>query len=253
MIDAHCHLSDPHLLPQVDELLSRMRDGGVSAALVVGYDVPSSRQAVELARRHPVLRAAVAVHPHDSKDLDAAGLAELAELGRQPEVVAFGEIGLDFHYDHSPRDVQREAFKRQLALAAELDLPVVIHEREAAEETMAILDAEGGWARGGEWHCCSTTPELASIIAERFYLGIAGWLTFPKADNIRAMARAVPVERMVVETDAPYLAPVPHRGRTNEPAYVQITAQALAELKGMPVAEVERITDENVRRVFPRW
>jgi len=253
MIDAHCHLNDPRLLPKVDELLSRMHDAGVSGALVVGYDVPSSRQAVELARRHPALRAAVAVHPHDSKDLDAAGLAELAELGRQPEVVAFGEIGLDFHYDHSPRDVQREAFKRQLALAAELALPVVIHEREAVEETMAILDAEGGWARGGEWHCCSTTPELAVSIAKRFFIGIAGWLTFPKSDNIREMARTVPIERMVLETDAPYLAPAPHRGRTNEPAYVQVTAQALAELKDVPVSEVERITDMNVVRAFPRW
>ncbi|MHB0939556.1 MAG: TatD family hydrolase [Armatimonadota bacterium] len=253
MIDAHCHLNDPRLLPQVDELLARMLDAGVAGALVVGYDVPSSRQAVELARRHPALRAAVAVHPHESKDLDAAGLAALAELGRQPEVVAFGEIGLDFHYDHSPRDVQREAFTRQLALAAELGLPVVIHEREAAEETMAILDAEDGWARGGEWHCCSTTPELAARIATRFYIGIAGWLTFPKAENIREMARAVPLERMVVETDAPYLAPVPHRGRTNEPAYVPIILQALAALKGLPVEDVERITDENVQRVFPRW
>ena len=253
MIDAHCHLNDPRLLPQVDELLARISDAGVTGALVVGYDVPSSRQAVELARRHPALRAAVSVHPHESKDLDAAALAELAELAREPEVVAYGEIGLDFHYDHSPRDVQREAFRRQLALTAELNLPIVIHEREAAEEVMAILDAEDGWARGGEWHCCSVTPELAVTIAERLYIGIAGWITFPKAENIRALARVVPLERMLVETDAPYLAPVPYRGKTNEPAYVRITAQALAELKGISYPEVERITDENVMRAFPRW
>jgi TatD DNase family protein len=212
--------------------------------------VPSSRQAVELARRHPALRAAVAVHPHDSKDLDAAGLAELAELGRQPEVVAFGEIGLDFHYDHSPRDVQREAFKRQLALAAELALPVVIHEREAVEETMAILDAEGGWARGGEWHCCSTTPELAVSIAKRFFIGIAGWLTFQKSDNIREMARAVPIERMVLETDAPYLAPAPHRGHRCEPAFVAHTLAALAELRAQRPEDLAAWTTRNAVGLF---
>jgi len=253
MIDAHSHLNDPKLSAQIDAVLARMREAGVSGALVVGTDVPSSCDAVALARAHPELRAAVAMHPHESKDLDDAALAALAALARQPEVIAYGEIGLDFHYDFSPRDAQREAFRRQLRLARELNLPIVIHEREAADEVMAILDAEDGWARGGEWHCCTVEPEQAVTITERLYIGIAGWVTFPKAENIRVLARAVPLERILLETDAPYLAPVPHRGKTNEPAFVRIIAQALAELKGISCAEVERITDENVTRAFPRW
>ena len=253
MIDAHTHLNDSRLFPQVDELLARMRAAGLSGALVVGCDLASSRQAVELARRHPELRATVGMHPHDSQYLDDSTLAALAQLAREPEVVAYGEIGLDFYYDNSPRDTQREAFRRQLRLAREVNLPIVIHERAAAGEVMAILDEEDGWARGGEWHCCSVEPELAVKIAERLYLGIAGWITFPKADNIRALVRAVPLERLLLETDAPYITPVPFRGKPNEPAYVRIIAQALAELKGVSCGEVEKITDENVGRAFPRW
>lgn len=254
MIDAHTHLNDPRLLPAVDQVLARMQQGGVEQALVVGYDVPSSREAVALARRFPtLLRAAVGMHPHESKGLDTDALMALADLARQPEVVAYGEIGLDFHYDHSPRDVQRDAFRRQLALAAERELPIIIHEREAAEEVLALLDAEEGWARGGAWHCCSVTPDLAPVIARVLYLGIAGWITFPKAENIRALASAVPLERLLVETDAPFLAPVPFRGKPNEPAYVRLVAEALAAVKATPFALVAEQTSQNVRRAFPRW
>lgn len=254
MIDAHTHLNDPRLLPEVDALLLRMRQSGVTGALVVGYDLPSSRAAVALAQRYPdALRAAIGVHPHDSKDLDAETLAALRELSRQPGVVAIGEIGLDFYYDHSPRDVQREAFRRQLALAADVDLPIVIHERDAVDEVMAILDDEGGWERGGEWHCCSVSPELALDISRSLYIGIAGWITFPKADNIRALAGAVPLERLLIETDAPYITPVPFRGKPNEPAYVRLTAQALAQVKGIPPETVEKEIMENTLRAFPRW
>lgn len=254
MIDAHCHLNDPRLLPDVDDLVARMAQHGVQGALVVGYDLPSSRQAVALARQFPhCLRAAVGLHPHDSKELTPAMLADFATLARESEVVAYGEIGLDFHYDHSPRDVQRDAFRRQLALASEVELPVIIHEREAADDVMTMLDAEDGWARGGAWHCCSVSPELAVIIAQRFYVGIAGWVTFPKAENIRALVRAVPLERLLIETDAPYLAPVPFRGKPNEPAHVRLVAQAVAEIKGIAPADVEQETAVNARRAFPRW
>lgn len=253
MIDAHCHLNDPRLLPDVEALLSHMREAGVTGALVVGCDVPSSETAVALARRFPQLRAAVGIHPHDSKDLDATALTALRALAQQPEVVAIGEIGLDFHYDYSPRDVQRDAFRRQLALAQELALPIIIHEREAAEEVMRVLDETQGWACGGTWHCCSVTPDLGVEIARRLYLGIAGWLTFNKAENIRDLAAAVPLDRLLVETDSPYLAPVPHRGHPNEPAYVPIVAQALATLKGITPADVEITTQQNTLRAFPRW
>ncbi len=254
MIDAHCHLNDPELLPHADELLAGMREAGVSGALVVGYDHQSSREAVALAERYPEqLRAAIGVHPHESKFLDDGTLDALRELAQAPVVVAVGEIGLDFHYDHSPRDVQRDAFRRQLALAAELALPIVIHEREAAEELIALLDAEEGRRLGGSWHCCSVAPELAVELARDFYIGIAGWLTFPKAENIRAIARAVPLERLLIETDSPYLAPVPFRGRKNAPANVRLVAQALAIEKGVSSATVEEVTERNTRRAFPRW
>lgn len=254
MIDAHCHLNDAELLPRVDELLAGMRDAGVTGALVVGFDLASSREAVALAGRYPEqLRAAIGVHPHESKFLDADTLSALRELAQTPAVVALGEIGLDFHYDHSPREAQREAFRRQLALAAELALPIIIHEREAAEELIATLDAEGGRQLGGSWHCCSVAPELAVEIARDFYVGIAGWLTFPKADNIRAIARAVPLDRLLIETDSPYLAPVPFRGKKNTPALVRLVAQALAVEKGVSVAMVEEVTASNTISAFPRW
>ncbi|MHB9130638.1 MAG: TatD family hydrolase [Armatimonadota bacterium] len=254
LIDSHTHLNDPAFHADMGDVLARMQEAGVSGALVVGYDMPSSRQAVELARLHPnMLRAAVGMHPHDSKDLDTEALAVLGELARLPEVVAYGEIGLDYHYDHSPRDMQREAFRRQLALAAECTLPVIIHEREAAEDVMAIMDEGGGWACGGSWHCCSVEVGLAEVIARSLFIGIAGWITFPKAENIRALARALPLERLLVETDCPYITPVPHRGKRNEPAFVRLTVQALAEVKGITLEDVESVTSENVPRAFPRW
>ncbi|HEY3378043.1 MAG TPA: TatD family hydrolase [Armatimonadota bacterium] len=254
MIDAHTHLNDPRLLPEIDPLLARMLHAGVTGALVVGYDLASSRTAVDLAARYPqYLRAAIGVHPHDSKDVDQETLTALRALAQQPGVVAYGEIGLDFYYDHSPRDVQRDAFGRQLALAVELELPIIIHEREAVDEVMAVLDAEGGWALGGAWHCCSVAPQLAVQIAQSFYVGIAGWITFAKGDNIRALAQAVPLARLLLETDAPYITPVPYRGKPNEPSYVRLTAQALANVKGISLADVEEMTMANTRQAFPRW
>lgn len=254
MIDAHTHLNDPQLLPHVDALLARMAQAGVTGALVVGCDLPSSRTAIELAQRYPAqLRAAVGVHPHESSTLDDDTLVTLRDLARDPAVVAIGEIGLDFHYDHSPRDTQRGAFRDQLALAAACELPIIIHERAAADEVMAILDHEQGWARGGAWHCCSVTPDRAVAIARQLYIGIAGWVTFKNGENIREIARAVPLERLLIETDAPYLTPVPYRGHPNEPAYVRLTAQAVAEVKGIALAEVENITATNTLQAFPRW
>ena len=254
MIDSHTHLNDPRLEPEIESLLARMREAGVTGAIVVGYDVPSSRKAIELARRYPEpLRASVGMHPHDAKDLDAAALDELERLAREPEVVAYGEIGLDFHYDNSPRDVQREAFGRQLEVAKRLGLPVIIHERSASEEALAIIEAHDARKLGGTWHCCSVEPEFAAGITPDFFVGIAGWISFPKADNIRALARAVPLERLLIETDCPYLTPVPYRGKRNEPAYVRLVAESLAEVKRVSVAEVERVTSENVGRAFPGW
>ena len=254
MIDAHAHLNDPKLLPYVDELLARMAQNGVTGTLVVGFDLPSSRTAIALAQRYPAqLRVAVGVHPHESNTLDDDTLIALRDLARHPSVVAIGEIGLDFHYDHSPRDTQRGAFRDQLALAAECGLPIIIHERAAVDEVMAILDEEQRWACGGAWHCCSVTPDRAVAISQYLYIGIAGWITFKNGENIREIARTIALERLLIETDAPFLTPVPYRGHPNEPAYVRLTAQAVAEVKGIALADVEKITSVNTLQAFPRW
>lgn len=254
MIDAHSHLNDEKLAADLPGILARMHTAGVTGALVVGYDLASSRRAVAMAREHPELRAAVGIHPHDSTDLDDAAIVALRELAAAPQVVAIGEIGLDYHYDHSPRDIQRTAFRRQVALARETGLPIIIHEREAEADVRAILDAEDGWALGGTWHCCSVEPASAAEIARHLYIGIAGWITFPKSDNIRALARAVPLERLLLETDAPYITPVPFRGRrNNEPSLLPYTLKMLAEVTGKTEEMVETITSANVRQAFPRW
>ncbi len=253
MIDAHCHLNNPEMMESTAAMLQRMAAVGVTGAVVAGYDLPSSYRAVELAQRYPQLRAVIGVHPHDSDTIDDALIDELRALARAPQVLAIGEIGLDYHYDHSPREVQRVGFHRQLVLAAELGLPVVIHEREAIDDALQIMDAEGGWARGGHWHCGSVEPEIGLHIAQHMYIGIAGWVTFKKAENIRALATAIPLERMLLETDTPYLAPIPHRGKTNEPSYIPLIAAAVAELHGVTAAEVGTQTAANVGRAFGRF
>lgn len=254
MIDAHCHLNDPRLLIHLKTYLTHMAEYDVHGALVVGCDLPSSRMAVELAERYPDnLRASVGMHPHDSKDLDDDALATLRSLAQHPLVVAIGEIGLDYFYDHSPREVQQQAFRRQLALAAEVGLPIIIHEREAVDDVMRIMDAQQGWALGGAWHCCSTSPERAREISDALFIGIAGWITFKNSANIRELACAVPLNRMLIETDAPYITPVPYRGKPNEPAYIRFTAQALAELKGVTPESVDELTTLSTMAAFPRW
>lgn len=254
MIDAHAHLNDPALATDLPGILARMHEAGVTGALVVGYDLPSSQRAVEMARAHPELCAAVGIHPHDSKELDDDALTALHALAREPQVVAIGEIGLDYHYDHSPRDVQRAAFRRQLVLARESGLPIIIHEREAEVDARAILDAENGWALGGTWHCCSVSAASAVEIARHLFIGIAGWITFPKSENIRDIARAVPLARLLLETDAPYITPVPFRGRrNNEPSLLPYTCKMLAEVTGNSAEDVELVTMANVRQAFPRW
>lgn len=254
MIDSHCHINDAKLLPRITTLIDHMHEAGVIAALVVGSDLPSSRSALQLAQEYPSLfRAAVGVHPHESMHLDDATLTALREMAQDPLVVAIGEIGLDYHYDFSPRSVQRTAFRCQIELAREVALPLIIHERAAVVDVLSILDAVDGWGVGGVWHCCSVTPEEATRIATHFYLGIAGWITFPKGENIRQIARAVPLERLLVETDAPYITPAPFRGTPNEPARVQLTAQALAVVKEVSLAVVDQDTTKNTLCAFPRW
>jgi TatD DNase family protein len=254
LIDTHCHLNHERLEEDLNACLERAASAGVRQMIVVSYDLASSELAVAQAEAHPgVLFAAVGVHPHDSKDWDAATEARLRELSARPAVVAIGEIGLDFHYGFSPRDAQYAAFRAQLDLAREVALPIVIHCREAYAETLEILANAGVEQTGGVMHCWAGNPAQARQTVELgMALGFGGTLTFKNAEEVREAARDASPEALLVETDAPYLAPMPHRGKRNEPALTRLVAERLAEVRGVPVAEIEALTTANARRVFPR-
>ena len=269
-VDSHCHIDGPEYDVDREDVIARARDAGVTTMLNVGTGDPQSgafERAVALAERHSEILCAIGVHPHDAKLFDAAAERRLVSLARQStKVVAWGEIGLDYHYDHSPREVQREVFRRQLQIARSLNLPVVIHSREADDETISILREELGGtgvspvshaqdaratSRAGVLHCFGGSQKMAQqAIDLGFYISFAGNLTFKKADDLRDIARALPLDQLLVETDCPYLTPVPYRGRRNEPARVVETAKCLAELKGVDIAHIAHITTENFGKLF---
>jgi len=255
-IDSHCHIDGPEYDPDRDQVIARAREAGVTTMLNVGTGDPHSgafERAVELAEKHHEIFAAVGVHPHDAKLFDDAAAQRLSSLVKgSKRVVAWGEIGLDYHYDHSPRDVQRTVFQRQLKLARELNLPVIIHSREADEDTVSILREElSGYERAGVLHCFGGSLQMARAALDLgFYVSFAGNLTFKKAEDLREIARQLPLDRLLVETDCPYLTPVPFRGKRNEPARVVETAACMAMLHSRELSEVACITSENFARLF---
>ncbi|HEV2764962.1 MAG TPA: TatD family hydrolase [Pyrinomonadaceae bacterium] len=255
-VDSHAHIDGEEFDADRDAVVARARAAGVRAILNVGTGDPHSgdlERAVALAERFEDVWAAVGVHPHDARLFDDAAAERLRSLVRRsPRVVAWGEIGLDYHYDNSPREAQREVFARQLRMAREANLPVVIHSREADEDTARILrDVWAGAPRGGVMHCFGGGPALAEAALEMgLLISFAGNVTFKKAEPLREVARVVPLERLLVETDCPFLAPVPFRGRRNEPAHVVETARFLASLRGLEASELGRATTENFLRLF---
>lgn len=255
-VDSHCHIDGPEYDADREEVIARAREAGVTTMLNVGTGDPQSgvfERAATLAEQHEELYCAIGVHPHDAKLFDASAEKRLIDLAKQnSRVIAWGEIGLDYHYDHSPREVQRDVFGRQLAIAGELNLPVVIHSREADEDTVAILRQElSGFSRAGVMHCFGGSLEMAEQAIELgFFISFAGNLTFKKADDLRAIAQKLPLERLLIETDCPYLTPMPFRGKRNEPARVVETAKFLAELKNVTLEDVGRVTTENFERLF---
>ena len=252
LFDTHAHLNDNRLKGDITGAIERAASQGVDRIICVGFDIPSSRAAVDLASKYERVWAAVGVHPHDAKTLDDKALAEIETLARKPKVVAIGEIGLDFYRDLSPRPVQEKAFRSQLTLAKELDLPVVIHDREAGSDLLRVIEEEESPPAGGVMHCFSENLEFALRAIELgFYIGIAGPVTFAKSYALRDIVGAIPMDRLLVETDAPYLTPEPYRGRkNNEPAFVRLVAEKVAEVKGMDFGEVARITSANAARLF---
>ncbi|MDX6528832.1 MAG: TatD DNase family protein [Blastocatellia bacterium] len=255
-IDSHCHIDGPEYDADREEVIARARDAGVTTMLNVGTGDPHRgvfERAVELAERHSEIYAAIGVHPHDAKLFDDAAQERLLNLARQSRrVIAWGEIGLDYHYDHSPRDLQREIFKRQLRLAREQDLPVVIHSRDADDDTIAILrDELTDYPRAGVLHCFGGSLAMAQAAIELgFFISFAGNLTFKKAEELRHIARQLPLGRLMIETDCPYLTPIPFRGKRNEPARVVETARCLATLHNKELEEIGRITCENFANLF---
>lgn len=248
MIDSHAHLTMRKYRNDLDAVLSRAREGGVKAIVTVGFDTDSSAEGVHLAGEHSDVFAAAGVHPHDADTVDDFILNYLEELSADPNVVAIGEIGLDYYRNLSPRRVQEDVFVKQLALARKVGLPVIIHDRDAHRRVMEILKSEK--ASSGVMHCFSGDMGLAKQVLDLgFYISFAGPITY-NGGRAGDIMRKMPIDRLLLETDCPYLAPVPFRGKRNEPAYVKHVLERAAQFLGRPVAEVEAITDENARRFF---
>lgn len=252
LIDTHAHLDNRQFSEDLEQVLERAQATGVSQILTVGCDLASSRASIELARRFPQLYAAVGIHPHDAPQADAAGLAELRRLlADEPKVVAVGEIGLDYYRDRSPRPVQAQAFRDQLALARDVGRPVIIHDRDAHDDVLQMLRESGARDVGGVLHCFSGDLEMAKAVLDLgFYLSFPGTITYPNNSAGREVVQGVPIESILIETDCPYLAPQAYRGRRNEPAYVQHTAAMIAEIKGLTPTDVARITTLNAWQLF---
>jgi len=251
LIDTHCHLNHQDFAGDREAVIARAREAGVGAMVVIGFDLPSSEAALALAEADAALFAVVGVHPNDAASLDDRALARLAELAASPKAVAIGEIGLDFHWNVFPPPVQEATFRRQLALARELSLPFVLHTRKSESEVLDVLESEGDLRVPGVLHCFGAGPEIAARALDLgLTLGLGGDLTFQNARALHQTAAGLPLDRIVLETDSPYLAPHPHRGRRNEPAYVALVAAQLASLQRRPVEEVARVTTANARALF---
>ncbi len=257
MIDTHCHLNFEAYNEDLPQVIERANAAGVTRVINPGTDLQTSREALTLAAQYAEVYAAVGIHPNSSAGFSSEALNAVETLAAAPKVVAVGEIGLDYYWDKSPKAQQFAAFEAQLALASRLELPVIIHNREASEDVMTILER---WAadlpaplkeRPGVLHSFSAPPEIADrALAAGFYLGFTGPITYKNADSLRSIASNIPLERILVETDGPFLTPMPHRGKRNEPAYIPLIVERLAALKGLSDEAMGAATTENARRLF---
>ncbi|NJN70085.1 MAG: TatD family hydrolase [Nitrospira sp.] len=253
LFDTHTHLDDARYNDDREAMIARAREAGVEAFVSIGCDLATSQAAVELADQYPFVYASVGVHPHEVKHIQDGWYNEFRRLAKRNNVVAWGEIGLDYHYNHSSPKDQRERFREQIQLARELTLPVIIHTREAQEDTVTILKEERASEIGGVFHCFSGDAWLAKEALDLgFYLSFSGILTFQNAAALREIAKQTPLDRVLIETDCPYLTPVPYRGKRNEPAYVFHVAQQLASIHGpaLSLEQISRQTSDNAKRLF---
>ncbi len=249
LFDSHCHLTDERLIGEVDDVVARARAVGVDRMVTVGTGPDDAEAAASLAARLPGVWASAGIHPHDAAGADDASLGRIRELLSRPRMVALGEIGLDYHYDHSPRDAQRRAFRRQLEMAGELDLPVIVHSREADADTAALIAEAAGSVRG-VLHCFAGGKALLDAgLAAGWSISFSGLISFRNYDGAD-LVRAVPADRLLIETDSPYLAPVPRRGKRNEPAFVRHVAEAAATLRDEPFETLARRSSANAAEFY---
>ena len=251
LIDSHAHLEMPEFRRDLTEVLQRAKDSGVEYIFTVGTEKRDWARAIEIAQSHSSVYAILGVHPHNAKEIDDRTYPILKQLCRNEKVKAYGEIGLDFFRNHSPRDVQLKRFREQIALAKELKLPIVVHDRDAHQETLEILKSEKAWENGGIIHCFSGDERMADACIEMgFYISIPGSITYKTAGPFHEIVKRLPLESLLIETDAPFLTPVPFRGKRNEPSYVRYTAQKIAEIKKIPFERVAEATTQNALTVF---
>ena len=255
LIDSHCHLDDPQFDNDREAVLKRAQAEGVTRLVTIGCDLVTSQRAVFLSQEHSFIFSSIGIHPHEVKDITPAtydALRALVKSAPAGKVVAYGEIGLDYYYNFSPPEIQRQRFREQIALARELRLPVIIHSRNAKEDTMTILKEEKATDAGGVFHCFTGDLEMAKAALDLgFLLSFSGIVTFPKAIELQKVAQEVPLDRMLIETDSPYLSPHPHRGKRNEPARVRLVARKIADLRpSLTFEEVAERTGGNAKRLF---
>lgn len=251
LFDTHVHLNDDQFKEDIEEVIKRAQEAGVSNMVVVGFDRATITRAMELIEKYDFIYASIGWHPVDAIDMLDEDLAWIEELSSHPKVVAIGEMGLDYHWDKSPRDIQKEVFRKQIRLAKKVNLPIVIHNREATADIVDILKEEHAESVGGIMHCYSGSPEVAKECLDmNFYISLGGPVTFKNAKKPKEVAVEVPLDKLLIETDCPYLAPHPYRGKRNEPAYVKLVAEQIAELKGLTFEEVAVATNQNARKLF---
>lgn len=251
IFDSHSHIDDKRFNNDIDDVINRAKEAGLKYIMNPGADLETSLNAVKMAQKYDMVYAAVGVHPHDAKDMDDMTLTMIKGLAKKDKVMAIGEIGLDYYYDNSPRDIQKKWFREQIRLAKEVRLPIIIHDRDANQDVMNILKEEDAFDNGVLMHCYSGSAELAKqYIKLGAYISIAGPLTFKNNVKTKEVVDAIPLERLLVETDAPYLTPHPFRGKRNEPSYVKYVVDKIAEIKGLTFDEVANATTENAKRYF---
>ncbi|MFJ7756175.1 TatD family hydrolase [Peribacillus muralis] len=251
LFDTHVHVNAEQFHEDLEEVIERAKEAGVNNMVVVGFDRPTIKRAMELVETYDFMYAAVGWHPVDAIDMTEDDLQWIEELTNHPKVVAIGEMGLDYHWDKSPKDIQKEVFRKQIRLAKKVGLPIIIHNRDATADIVNILKEEEASSVGGIMHCFSGSAETAlECVDMNFYISLGGPVTFKNAKKPKEVAAAVPLDRLLIETDCPYLAPHPFRGKRNEPSYVKLVAEQIAEIKQLSIEEVSKTTTENAKKLF---